>query len=430
MNNDLLYYVWLSLNCKPDSSTFIDLIRAFETPQNVFNADDKQIEKVLSSKNSDLDRILLRELESAQKVLDFCLMKNIGILPYSDEKYPNALREIKHPPVLLYYRGILPDFNRGCFISIVGTRSMSDYGKRNAFRVGRDLAKSGAIVVSGMALGVDAVAAAGAIHVQAPTVAVLGCGINICYPKEHLTLARQIVKKGCIITEYPPNFAPSRYTFPQRNRIISGLSQATVVIEGRERSGALITARLAKEQGRIVYALPGNVDNKNSEGPSLLIRNGARVFTCADDIIRDLEPQNMGILNPFVLTPNEKYPVDEVLDSLSISYIKMARRRNYDPEAPIETEVCPIPIHEDPTYNAQPTQASTQQEVEEAPTIGMDGDCIRLYQKIPTDGDIAIDELVDEYFTNARIIMKCILKLEMAKLVKILPGERVSRNTH
>ena len=427
MDNELLYYVWLNLNCKPDSSTFIDLIRAFETPKGIFDASDEDISKVLSSKNSDRERILLRETDDAAKVLEFCIQKNIGILTYGHEKYPKSLREIEHPPVLLYYRGVLPDFNNGCFISVVGTRSMSDYGKRNAFRIARDLAKSGATIVSGMALGIDAVAAAGAIYMEKPTVAVLGCGINICYPKEHLTLARQIVKNGCILTEYPPNFSPSRYTFPQRNRIISGLSQATVVVEGNEKSGALITARLAKEQGRIVFALPGNVDNKGSEGPSLLIRNGAHAITCADDIIRELEPHNMGILNPFVLTPQEKYPVNEVLDSLGISYIRMAKRRPYIPQEPqIQETATPVA----PSVEVATEQTRPLEETVEVSTIGMDADAIKLYHKIPSDGDISIDELVDEYFTNTRQVMKYILKLEMAKFIKILPGERVSRNTH
>lgn len=428
MDNEMLYYVWLNLNCKPDSSTFIELIRAFKTPKGIFDADEEDIKKVLSSKNTDRDRILLKEIDSARAVLQFCQEKNIGILTFGDERYPDALRKINHPPVLLYYRGVLPDFNKGCYISIVGTRSMSDYGKRNAFRIGRDLSKSGATIVSGMALGIDAVAAAGALYMERPTVAVLGCGINICYPKEHLKLARAIVKRGCILTEYPPNFPPSRYTFPQRNRIISGLSQATVVVEGSERSGALITARLAKEQGKIVYALPGNVDNRNSQGTALLIRNGARAITCADDIIRDLEPENMGILNPFVLTPNEKYPVNDVLDSLGISYIKVARYIPDAPEAPRVDEVPPIPDSPESTVTS-PQQVSVESSTE-SQTIGLDGDCIRLYQKIPTTGDISVDELVDSYFTDARIVMTCILKLEMARLVKCLPGERVSRNIH
>ena len=429
MDNDLLYYLWLNLNCKPDSSTFIDLISVFESPKRIFEATDAEIEDVLSQRNTDRERILLRELESAKKVLRFCQAKNVGILTYSDDRFPMALRQIEHPPVLLYYRGELPDFNQGCYVSVVGTRSMSDYGKRNAFRVAHDLAKSGVTVVSGMALGIDAVAAAGAIHAGKATVAVLGCGINICYPKEHLRLAREIVKSGCILTEYPPDFAPSRYTFPQRNRIISGLSQATVVIEGDEKSGAMITARLAKEQGRIVYALPGNVDSKGSEGPSLLIRNGAKALTCADDIIRDLEPENMGVLNPFVLSPSEKYPVNEVLDALSIGYIKMTRRRSYDSEAP-ETNICPIPIHEDPSCDIAPQQTAQAPEAPLPSTIGLDADAIRLYQKIPLNEDIAVDELLDEHFSNARVVMKLVLKLEMARLVKILPGERVSRNTH
>lgn len=419
MNEGILHSLWLSLCCKPDSATFINLIRAFKTPTGVFMASDDEITKVLGTKNSDLDRILLRELEPARVLLEFCTEKKIGLLPFTDERYPNSLREIDHPPALLYYRGILPDFNHGCYISIVGTRSMSDYGKRNAFRIARDLAVSGATVVSGMARGIDAVAAAGAIYAKRPTVAVLGCGINICYPKEHLTLARQIVKNGCILTEYPPNFSPSRYTFPQRNRIISGLSQATIVIEGEEKSGSLITARFAQKQGRVVYALPGSVDSKNSQGPALLIRNGARVLTSADDVIRDLEPSNSGVLNPFVLKENEQYPVDEVLNSLEVLYIKMARRRPaVDPTAPIEERQAPTPTEEEPP--SEPPKG----------LIGLDAESVALYQRIPFTGEIAIEDLMGEGFTDVRKLMKYILKLEMAKLIKILPGERVSRNIH
>lgn len=419
MNEGMLHSLWLSLCCRPDSATFIELIRAFGTPSAVLSASDDEITRVLGTKNSDLDRVLLRELEPARVLLDFCIEKKIGLLPYTDERYPDSLREIDHPPALLYYRGILPDFNHGCYISIVGTRSMSDYGKRNAFRISHDLAISGATVVSGMARGIDAVAAAGAIYAKRPTVAVLGCGINICYPKEHLTLARQIVKNGCILTEYPPNFSPSRYTFPQRNRIISALSQATIVIEGEERSGSLITARCAKKQGRAVYALPGSVDNKNSQGPALLIRNGARMLTCADDIIRDLEPLNQGILNPFVLKENEQYPVDEVLNSLEVLYIKLQRRRpSPDPEAPVEEPLAPTPIQSEPPSEPQ------------KPLIGLDAESIALYQRIPVSGEIAIEDLMGEQFGDVRKLMKYILKLEMAKLIKILPGERVSRNIH
>ena len=419
MDDGMLHSLWLSLCCRPDSATFIELIRAFKTPSEVFSASDDAITEVIGTKNSDLERILLRETEPARILLDFCHEKKIGLLAFLDPRYPDSLREIEHPPALLYYRGVLPDFNHGCYISIVGTRSMSDYGKRNAFRISRDLAASGATVVSGMARGIDAVAAAGAIYAKKPTVAVLGCGINICYPKEHLTLARQIVKNGCILTEYPPNFSPSRYTFPQRNRIISALSQATVVIEGEEKSGSLITARFAQKQGRIVYALPGSVDNKNSQGPALLIRNGAKVATCADDIIRDLEPSNSGILNPFILKGNEQYPVDEVLNSLEILYIKVARRRAaLDPSAPIEEPQAPTPIDEEPPHEPQKIP------------IGLDGESVSIYQRIPISGDVAIEELLCEEISDVRKLMKCILKLEMAKLIKILPGERVSRNIH
>ena len=279
MNDGMLHSLWLSLCCKPDSATFIQLIRALETPSAVFAAADEQITAVLGSKNSDLDRILLRDLEPARTLLAFCTEKKIGLLPFTDERYPDSLREIDHPPALLYYRGVLPDFNHGCYISIVGPRSMSDYGKRNAFRIARDLAVSGAVIVSGMARGIDAVAAAGAIYAKQPTVAVLGCGINICYPKEHLTLARQIVKNGCILTEYPPNSPPSRYTFPQRNRIISGLSQATIVIEGE--------AKTTGDKSMVLY-MQNKKEVNNADRKVLRERKAEASTTDADPVYAQL----------------------------------------------------------------------------------------------------------------------------------------------
>ena len=146
-----------------------------------------------------------------------------------------------------------------------------------AFNIGYDLATAGATVVSGMAMGIDGVAMAGALSAGGKTVAVIGSGIDVCYPESHLTLAREVVKCGCVITEFAPGTKPSRYNFPKRNRIISGLSSATLVIEGKEKSGALITARHAMQQERPVYAFPGNVGNKNSELSLLLIKNSSHI---------------------------------------------------------------------------------------------------------------------------------------------------------
>ena len=203
--DELIYWIWLSLCCTPDSATFPALLKRFKSAKDVYDAEDYDITSALVARSSDRNVILKRDLTKSEEILNFCKKYGVGILPYCDKRYPESLREIKTPPVLLYYRGVLPNFNEGLRIAVVGTRKLSDYGRKNAFSIARDLAISGATIVSGMATGIDAVAMAGALSIGAPTIAVIGSGIDVCYPKEHLTLAREIVKSGCVITEYPPN---------------------------------------------------------------------------------------------------------------------------------------------------------------------------------------------------------------------------------
>ena len=283
--NKTVYWIWLSLCCTPDSATFPKLLEKFNDAEEIFNATDKQISACIGNNASDRSLLLKRDLSDAEKIYDFCTKRGVGIVTCASEDYPSPLRNISTPPVLLYYRGRLPDFNNKLFVAAVGTRSLSDYGRRAAFKISYDLACAGATVVSGMAMGIDGVALAGALSAGGSTVAVIGSGIDVCYPSGHLTLAREIVKNGCVITEFPPGTPPNRFDFPRRNRIISGLCSATLVIEGREKSGALITARYAQEQGRVVYAVPGNVGSPNSEVSNLLIKNGALLCTGAEDII-------------------------------------------------------------------------------------------------------------------------------------------------
>ena len=287
--DNLLHWIWLSTSVRAGGESFRKLYDKFGSADAIYYADENEIAAVIGTRSSDYTALSDKSLETAQKILEFCRTKSVGILVYSDDKYPENLRKISNPPVLLYYRGSLPDFNSAMCISVVGTRSVSDYGCRNAFYVSRDLAKSGATIVSGMAIGIDGVALAGALSEGKATVAVIGSGIDVCYPMQHKRLAREIVKRGCVMTEYAPGTRPSGSNFPVRNRIISGLSEATLVIEGHEKSGAVITARRAFAQGRVVYALPGNVGNRNSEATNLLIKNGAKAFSSADDIVRDLK---------------------------------------------------------------------------------------------------------------------------------------------
>ena len=198
---------------------------------------------------------------------------------------------------MLYYKGILRDLEQDVCVAEVGTRTMTEYGSRAAYSVAYDLAKAGVVVVSGMAKGVDGMAHRGALDGGGYTVAILGCGIDRVYPPEHADLMRQIMKNGVVLTEYKPFSEPKGAHFPLRNRIISGLSQGTVVIEAPRGSGALITARTALEQGRDVFALPGKVGEMTSIGTNELIRDGAHIVTSAADILLEYQPLYPGKIN-------------------------------------------------------------------------------------------------------------------------------------
>ena len=204
----------------------------------------------------------------------------------SASAFPPLLRAIHDPPPGLFLRGAgSSELLTRPAVAIVGARSCTDYGAHVARSLGRELAAAGVIVVSGLARGVDGWAHRGALEAGGVTVAVLGCGIDRDYPRAHAALAAQIAATGLIVSEYPPGVAPAPWRFPARNRIVAGLTTATVVVEARERSGALITADLALEEGRDVMAVPGEITSALSRGTNALLRLGAVVVTCADDVL-------------------------------------------------------------------------------------------------------------------------------------------------
>ncbi len=418
--HNTVYWIWLSLSCSYGTATFPRLIEKFGSAKAVYDADIKDIIKCIDPRSSDRTRLSNKSLDRAYEIFEFCNSKKVGILTYDDERYPRNLKKIPSPPVVLYYRGILPDFNSGFYVSMVGTRTISDYGRKNAFKISYDLASAGATIVSGMAMGIDGISHAAALEAGKNTIAVLGSGIDVCYPSQHLTLARSIVKNGCIITEFPPHTPPARNNFPIRNRIISGLSELTIVIEGKERSGARITAAHALEQGRALYALPGNIESSNSELTNLLLKNGAKIITTADDIVRDYQDKYPGVLNPFNLSV--KLPVDimDTLTKYSVAatspsddiFSPPVRRKKKEAKAPVKTEAKPIEIENDSTVKTE-----------------FDARTFNVYTKIPTSGDCSIESLVDGEY-SLRDVMKCLLKLEMGHFITMLPGERVSRKSN
>lgn len=238
--------------------------------------------------------------------------RNIHICIRTESEYPKLLKEIDNPPTVLYYVGKLPDNNMS-LMGIVGTRRMTSYGQKVAEELGEFLAVNGIGVVSGLARGVDGAAQSSVVNSGGLTYAVLGCGVDHIYPPEHRNLARAIVKNGAVISEYAPGTHPDKSNFPQRNRIISGMSSGVIIVEAGEKSGSLITARFAVEQGREVFVVPGKVTDVQSRGTNRLIRDGARPFFEKNEILEFLntwqtaEPQKLNKpMQQAFSTPEEK----------------------------------------------------------------------------------------------------------------------------
>jgi DNA processing protein len=206
---------------------------------------------------------------------------------WDDPTYPAALRVIADPPRTVYVRGTLRDEDKAA-VAIVGSRRASAYGVAVAERLGRELASCGVTVVSGLARGVDAAGHRGALAGGGRTIAVLGCGVDVVYPPEHRRLMAQIIEAGAVVSEFPPGTPPLPHHFPQRNRLISGLGLGVVVVEGRERSGALLTADCALEQGREVFAVPGSIFDETSRTPHRLLQQGAKLVARVEDILDEL----------------------------------------------------------------------------------------------------------------------------------------------
>ncbi len=232
--------------------------------------------------------IKTRESVSLQEVWEEIVSQNINVMTWDDAAYPARLREISQPPPILYLRGEITTEDAWA-VAIVGTRRVTAYGRQVTEEVATFLAQNGITVVSGLARGVDAIAHQAALKAGGRTIAVLGSGVNRIYPPEHRNLAEQIAQSGAVISDYAPNTPPEGSNFPPRNRIISGLSLATIVIEAGKTSGALITADFALEQGREIFALPGNIFAPQSKGPNKLIQKGAHPLLRPQDILETLD---------------------------------------------------------------------------------------------------------------------------------------------
>lgn len=431
-----LYWVWLSQRCAYNSGSLDLLLRTYQSPRQIYNAKEADIAGIVGIHPADVYRLQDKDLSDAQRIMDFCMMTDVGILAYDDPAYPARLRMLPDPPPVLYYKGRLPSFDGKLAISVVGTRKMSAYGKRMAFEIAYDLSRAGATVITGMALGNDGVASAAAVHAGGVSVAILGSGIDIIYPREHQYLMHGITKNGVVMTEFAPGTPPDGKNFPRRNRIISGMAQGVLVIEGNQRSGALITARLAKQQGRDIYALPGNADEENSESTTYLLKNGATPVSCADDIIRVYESLYGNSLNMLNLLKPVKYNTDRVLSALRVSarpyFSKYKQYNGETPTKPQRTAKLPqSPKTQEEKIKKQLTEmpsnppATVKADIEKIEK-SLDAKTLSVYKKIPLGRAVTVDELCDENLTASDVITAMTI-LQIHRCVVALPGARYTR---
>ncbi|MDO4173271.1 MAG: DNA-processing protein DprA [Eubacteriales bacterium] len=274
MQQTTIYWLWLATRPGCTVRFLNRLLDQFGEPEAVWRAKQEQLSGFPRMNHIRMESLLEKDLTHVNRIAHDCQKQQIHIVTQEDNQYPAPLRQIADPPLVLYVRGTMPDFDHKLAISVVGTRSCTPYGLHAARYFAGRLAQNGCIVVSGMALGIDGAANQAALDADGETVAVLGCGVDVCYPWQHETLMADIVRHGAVISEYPPGTEPKGKHFPNRNRIITGLSRGTLVVEAPKKSGALISADLALDQGREVFAVPGDINRPSCAGCNFLIRQG------------------------------------------------------------------------------------------------------------------------------------------------------------
>ncbi len=347
MEQSLVYWIWLAEVCGANSPLPALLLeRVGCDPRRIYELDRRAYESLCILKDSQITALCDKDLHHPMRLMEVCARRSIGIITYDSSFYPTRLRSIANPPAVLYYRGFLPDFDQHLSVAVVGTRGMTEEGRICAYRLTYDMAISGTVIVSGMALGIDGIAQVAALDAGGCSVAILGTAIDRCYPQEHKPLYDRLLCRGCLISEYPPGADTHAWHFPQRNRIISGLCQGTLIVEAGRKSGALITAQYAVSQGRLLFAVPGDPGVPVRVGTNELIKSGAVPVTCANDILsrfttlydRNLYPENVG--NPAY------YPNYD--DTLKYGQERVERRRQeHTTPYPSVPQSSPIPAAAD-----------------------------------------------------------------------------------
>lgn len=447
-----IFWVWLAECLGAGSRDVEPLMQVFGSAEEVFEAGVEAYYRLPGVNEDALERLSAgHDLAHAEHIVRECTRLGIGIITYGDDTYPPALRALPDPPAVLYYRGRMPDFARQVAVAVVGTRSMTDYGARTAYRIGYELASAGVVVVAGMALGIDSVAHAAAIRAGGETLAVLGSGLDVIYPAEHRALYDRILAHGAVVSEYPPGTRAIGAHFPVRNRLISALSLGTVIVEADLRSGAMITARRALTQGKDLFAVPGEVGSFHAAGANELLHAGANMVLSAQDILDHYKFLYRSAINMQAYAASVEHAVYDpaILDEMGVgsrdSDYKLTHRTPKDarkdtpapsPKPPrrdrlpgelrARSKPSPVPAPAPPPKPASkpaskpiPTPSATT--TVDAATASLSDSARRVYEHIPDDRATSTDTLMATGLSPAEVIA-ALTELELSGLVLSMPG--------
>lgn len=406
-----LLWLWLSLLFGPGSRIYRDVIAHFDSIQDAYDSDDGDMSIIRWLSSSEKNKFLDKNLDHAYEVMDWCLENDIKIITCEDEIYPNELKKLLKLPAVLYCKGELPNFNEELSISLVGTRSMTAYGQKMAYDLGYTLSKGGAITVSGMARGVDSTVALGTLNAMGRTVAVLGCGIDIVYPRENTELMKRIADNGAVITEYPPHSPPNSWHFPIRNRIISAISNGTVVVEAPYESGSLITARQAIDLGKPVFAVPGPAKFHSTKGTNALISEGkAKMARDALDILEEFIVDYRGKID---------FTKAKMRPTFSKNALKISKKDIDREEAIRKNEEVKKSLRKEARKFEEILE--TPKEIALDPNIFSE-EQIKIYNFMQYGVPTSVDELVKKTDISASNILSTLMMLAVEGVVDELPG--------
>lgn len=421
----LPYWIWLTTRKRLTLRGQQLTLSYFGSPEAAFEASPREIAAVPGLIDREREALEQKDLAYAKEVLALCSDQGTRIITCQDENYPQRLLSIDCPPLVLYYRGTLLDFDHLPVVAVVGSRNASAYGLATARKMGNQIGACGGVVVSGAAKGIDSQALEGALEAGARVAAVLGNGLDIVYPKSSETVYQAVAEHGCLISEFAPGTPPRGRNFPQRNRIMSGLSLGVLVVEAARQSGSLITAGLALEQGRDVFAVPGNIGIPSCEGSNQLLQEGATLVMNGWDIMREYAPRYGG----YVRMQQEEEAVELPLEK--------------EPKLQVATPVSTPKQHniiDFPAKNAK-TEKNPGSNGENGIDIEPKRNYIDLQEKIsaltPDEKEIAatlipgacqVDEIVALTGLSAARVLASLTLLQVKGYVTQMPGKRFYLN--